>query len=86
MKKEIGEKVLCGQDASTSDFLDFLFCDFREESGLDDDGLLGQVALAEDLEESGASDVDDWSFLLVIGVFFSGKLRKCFVMPMYRIR
>ena len=69
------EKVfLCGQDAGTSDFLDLLFGDLREETGLDDDGLLGQVTLAEDHEESGASDVDDRGFLGVVGVLLAGLL------------
>merc|ERR1719494_43592 len=58
---------LCGQDASSSGLLDFLLCRPREEPGLDDDGLLGEDALAENLEEAGAAAVDD-GHLLALGL------------------
>ena len=60
--------ILSRQNASASNFFDFLFGDFREESGLDDDGLFRQVAFAKDLEESCAADVDDRRLLRVLCV------------------
>ncbi len=45
-----------------------------EESGLDDNGLLGQVALAEDLEVTGAADVDHGRLLCVLLVLDAGLL------------
>lgn len=54
-------KCLSGQDASTSGFLDFALSVAREETGLDDDGLVGQTAFAEHLEETLFGAVDDWS-------------------------
>jgi hypothetical protein len=62
---------LSGQNASTSDFFDFLLGDLGEKSGLDNDGLLGQITLAQDLEETGPADVDNGSLLRVLCVFLA---------------
>ena len=59
---------LSGENASSANLLDLLLGDLREEPGLDDDGLLGQVALAQDLEVACSGDVDDGGLLLVVGV------------------
>ena len=50
--------ILCGEDASTTSLSDLLLGAFGEELGLDNDGLLGESALAEDLEVTGLGDVD----------------------------
>ena len=50
--------ILCGEDASTTSLSDLLLGAFGEELGLDNDGLLGKSALAEDLEVTGLGDVD----------------------------
>ena len=55
--------LLSCEDAGSTNFLDLLLGDTREESCLDDDWLLGQDSLAEDLEVSRAATVDDWDFL-----------------------
>jgi hypothetical protein len=64
--------VLSREDAGPADLLDLLLGHLGKESRLDDDRLLGQVALAEDLEVSGAGDVDDGRLLLVVGVLGPG--------------
>ncbi len=74
-KKSSYWTCLSGENASSSNFLDFLFCDLREEASLDDDGLRGQVPLTQNLEESGDCDIDDWRFLLVGCVLFSSLFR-----------
>ena len=43
---------LCGENAGATGSLDLLLGVLAEKSGLDDDGLGGQTALAEDLEDS----------------------------------
>ena len=58
------------EDASAADLLDLLLRLAGEEPGLDDDGRLGQVALAQHLEEPGARDVDDWR--LALGLLGTG--------------
>merc|ERR1719454_2732751 len=47
------------QHTGAPDGLDALLCGLGEELGFDDDGLLGQVALAQHLVVTGADDVDD---------------------------
>ena len=49
---------LCGEDASTTSLSDLLLSTLGEELGLDDDGLVGESALAEDLEVTGLGDID----------------------------
>ena len=63
-----GGETLSGQNASTANLLDLLFGNLGEEPGLDDNGLLGQVALAQNLEVTSSGDVNDGSLLLVVGV------------------
>ena len=66
---------LRGEDASATHRLDLLLGDPGEESCLDDDGLLGQVSLAQNLEHSGAGAVDDGRLLgvlLVLGASLLG--------------
>lgn len=48
----------CNENASATCFLDSLLSELGEKLGLDDDGDLGEVALAEDLEE--ALEKLDW--------------------------
>ena len=50
---------LCSQDADTASILDFLLSIAREEFGLDGDGLLGQLALAQALEDAKLSQVNE---------------------------
>ena len=45
-----------------------------EELGSDDDWLVGESALAQDLEEAGLRDVNNWHFVLVVGVLGPGCL------------
>ena len=54
---------LSSQDASASDLLDLLFSSAGEEASLDDNGLLGKNALAQNLEVSRPTDVDHWHLL-----------------------
>ena len=49
---------LCSEDACTTSLSDLLLSTLGEELGLDNDGLLGESALAEDLEVTGLGDVD----------------------------
>ena len=66
------KKFLGSQNASTSDFFDLFLSNLGEESGLNNDGLLGQISTAQDLGKSGARDVNDWSLLLVVCVLGAG--------------
>ncbi len=47
------------QDAGTTDLLDLPLCTGREELGLHNHGLLGQLALAQDLEDAVLGDIND---------------------------
>ena len=49
---------LCSEDACTASLSNLLLCTLCEELGLDNDGLLGKSALAEDLEVTGLGDID----------------------------
>lgn len=62
------------QDASSSDGLYSPLCGFTEELGLDDDGLVGESALAEDFEVAGFGHVDNGDAVLVLCVLGLGGL------------
>lgn len=65
---------LSRQNASATNSLDLFFGLSREKPGLNDDGLLWQVAFAENLEVSRAADVDDGCLLGVLLVLDPGLL------------
>merc|ERR1719316_519116 len=56
------------EHADAAGRLDLLLCLPREVAGLDDDGLLGHLALAQDLEVARLDHVDDRRLVLVVGV------------------
>ena len=62
-----GSKYLRNSDADTTGSLDLVLGGAREESGLDDDGLVGESTLAEDLEEASLGDIDHWGSGGVLG-------------------
>jgi len=66
---------LCSQNASTTDSLNSSFSGLTEELGLDDNGLVGKSALAQNLEEASLGDVDNGSLILNSGVLLSGFFR-----------
>lgn len=49
--RSVGE-CSCNEDASATGLLDSLLSGLGEELGLDDEGDLGEAALAEDLEKA----------------------------------
>jgi len=53
------------KDAGTANGSDPAFSGLGEELGLDDNGLVGEAAAAEDLEVAGFCNVDDWDLLSV---------------------
>merc|ERR1719253_1418277 len=63
------------QDARAADLLDLLLSALREEAGLDDDRLLGQLAGAEDLEVPRLDDVDHGRLVLLVLVVRAVLLR-----------
>ena len=63
---------LCSQNASTSNSLDSSFGGLAEEFGFNNDGLVGKSALAQNLEVTSLSDIDNWGLVLNGGVLGSG--------------
>lgn len=61
-----------GENASTTDGLNAALRCLAEEPRLDDDGLVGQAALAEHLGVTGLGHVDDGHAVLVGGVLGAG--------------
>jgi len=66
--------LLSCEDAGSTNFLDLLLGDTREESCLDDDWLLGQNTFTQHLEDSSSGTVDDWSLVCLVLVLESGLL------------
>ena len=56
------------QDASTTDGFDLLLSLLREETSLNDDGLLREVTTAEDFKDSLGSTVDDRDLITLLVV------------------
>lgn len=73
---------LSREDTGSTDSLDLFLSLSGEKPGLDDNGLLGQSALAQNLEESGPGHINDWRLLgvlLVLGPGLFGHQRPQFV-------
>ena len=66
---------LGGKDTGSTNFLDFFFSNSGEESGLDDDRLLGKLSLAENFEVTSAANVDNRGLLRITFVLDTGLLR-----------
>jgi len=65
-------KDLCGQDAGTTSLLDLLLRLLGEKLSLHSNGLLGQLALAEALEDAELSQVDEGSSAIsLLGVLLA---------------
>ena len=64
-------RFLGSKNTSSTNFFDFLFSNLWEEPSLDYDGLFGKVASAQDLEEAGTANVDDWGLRRFVCVLLS---------------
>merc|ERR1712130_315907 len=73
--KDKDKILLSSQNASASDSLDLLFCSSGEESGLDNDWLLGENTLAQNLVKSCSGTVNDRSLCRLTSILSSGLLR-----------
>jgi len=71
---EILTVLLGSQNTGPSDSLYFFLSFARKESGLDNDGLLGESSFTQNLEDTSPGTVNDWGLLLVVGILGSGLL------------
>merc|ERR1712112_678642 len=68
-------KLTSSENASSSHRLDFLLGLSREEASLDNDWLLGQLALAQHLSKARSGDINDWCLAASLLVLEPGLLR-----------
>lgn len=65
---------LLSQLADTTSLVDLLLSELSEESSSNNDGLLGEVALSKNLENTGLGAIDHWGLIRVL-ICLSGLLR-----------
>ena len=63
---------LCGQNYSSADILDLLLSQLGDKPGLNDHGLVGQLALPQHLEDAVLSHINDRCNTLVLSMAHSG--------------